>query len=42
MRFAKIHNGGESCADKQIYAHYERFGSWQGLALWCDMTRDWL
>jgi 3-methyladenine DNA glycosylase/8-oxoguanine DNA glycosylase len=42
MRFSKIHNNGEGCLDKQIYRHYERFGTWRGLALWCDMTRDWM
>jgi N-glycosylase/DNA lyase len=42
MRFANKHNHGESCPDKQIYDHYERFGIWRGLALWCDMTEDWL
>lgn len=40
--FAKKHNGGETCDDKQIHAHYGRFGEWQGLALWCDMTKEWL
>lgn len=40
--FAKKHNGGETCDDKKIHAHYEHFGEWQGLALWCDMTKEWL
>lgn len=26
---------------KAIERHYERFGSWKGLALWLDLTRDW-
>jgi 3-methyladenine DNA glycosylase/8-oxoguanine DNA glycosylase len=42
MRFAKLHNNEQTCDDKQIYRHYEPFGEWQGLALWCDATRDWL
>lgn len=42
MRFAENHSGGESCSDKTIYAHYERFGTWRGLAIWCDMTKNWL
>jgi len=40
--FAKKHNNGEPCDDKRIAKHYERFGKWQGLALWCDMTQDWI
>ena len=42
MRFAQKHNNDESCEDKKIQAHYEKFGEWRGLALWCDMTKDWL
>jgi N-glycosylase/DNA lyase len=42
MSFAKTHYNGESCSDKIIYAHYERFGEWRGLAIWCDMTKNWL
>ncbi len=39
--FYKKHNGGEICADKDIENFYERFGSWRGLAVWCDMTERW-
>lgn len=35
--FYKKHNGGTICDDKQIEIHYERFGDWRGLAIWCDM-----
>jgi N-glycosylase/DNA lyase len=41
-KFYQKHNGGAACDDKQIAAHYERYGVWRGLALWCDMTREWL
>jgi 3-methyladenine DNA glycosylase/8-oxoguanine DNA glycosylase len=41
-KFAKLHNKGRAADDKKIARHYSRFGQWQGLALWCDMTRDWL
>lgn len=41
-KFARTHNGGEAAADHQIESYYSRFGPWRGLALWCDMTRDWL
>jgi 3-methyladenine DNA glycosylase/8-oxoguanine DNA glycosylase len=40
--FARIHNQGRAAADKKIASHYARFGEWRGLALWCDMTKDWL
>lgn len=28
--------------DERIARYYSRFQAWRGLALWCDMTRDWL
>lgn len=37
-QFYKKHNGGEICDDKRIESHYERFGNWRGLAIWCDMS----
>ncbi|MBI3651187.1 MAG: DNA-3-methyladenine glycosylase 2 family protein [Acidobacteria bacterium] len=41
-KFAKLHNKGRAAEDKKIARYYARFGEWQGLALWCDMTKDWL
>lgn len=41
-RFARVHNNGRACPDKKIAHHYARFNSWRGLALWCDMTKDWI
>jgi 3-methyladenine DNA glycosylase/8-oxoguanine DNA glycosylase len=41
-QFYKHHNAGEQCGDKQIVAHYEKFGSWRGLAIWCDMSEKWV
>ncbi len=41
-KFARTHNGGREAPDKKIERYYSRFGVWRGLALWCDMTRDWL
>jgi N-glycosylase/DNA lyase len=41
-QFAKMRNQGRSASDKRISRFYARFDSWRGLALWCDMTRDWL
>ncbi|MBL8182698.1 MAG: Fe-S cluster assembly protein HesB [Blastocatellia bacterium] len=39
--FYKKHNRGKKCPDKKIERHYAKFGAWQGLAIWCDMTEDW-
>jgi 3-methyladenine DNA glycosylase/8-oxoguanine DNA glycosylase len=41
-KFARTRNGGRATSDKKIERYYSRFNSWRGLALWCDMTRDWL
>ncbi len=40
-KFIRTRAGGRACDDKKIARHYARFKSWRGLALWCDMTRDW-
>lgn len=40
-KFAKVRNRGRVCDDKKIARFYSRFREWRGLALWCDMTRDW-
>ena len=37
-RFYKKHNDRIICEDKQIREFYEEFGTWQGLAIWCDMS----
>jgi len=41
-RFFKIRNSGRKANDKKIARYYSRFNEWRGLALWCDVTRDWL
>jgi N-glycosylase/DNA lyase len=41
-RFFSIRNNGRKTTDKKIARYYSRFKQWRGLALWCDMTRDWL
>ncbi len=40
-QFYKKHNRGKVCPDKKIDKHYSKYGQWQGLAIWCDMTKDW-
>jgi 3-methyladenine DNA glycosylase/8-oxoguanine DNA glycosylase len=41
-KFARTRNGSRPPTDAKIARYYSRFQSWRGLALWCDMTRDWL
>lgn len=41
-KFFTIRNNGRKTTDKKIARYYSRFKEWRGLALWCDMTRDWL
>ncbi len=41
-QFARLRNNGRVASDTKISRFYSRFNSWRGLALWCDMTRDWL
>jgi N-glycosylase/DNA lyase len=40
--YYKKHNEGNSCEDKQIEAHYEKFGDWRGLVMWLEMTEKWI
>ena len=40
-QFYRKHNDGQICADKDIENFYERFNSWRGLAIWCDITEKW-
>ena len=41
-RFYELRNNGRKANDKKIARYYARFNEWRGLALWCDVTRDWL
>ena len=40
--FARTRNRGRAATDQKITRYYSRFKHWRGLALWCDMTKDWL
>jgi len=40
-KFARLHRGGRAATDSGITRFYAPFGAWRGLALWCDLTRDW-
>jgi 3-methyladenine DNA glycosylase/8-oxoguanine DNA glycosylase len=41
-KFFKVRNNGRKANDKKIERYYSRFKEWRGLALWCDVTRDWM
>jgi N-glycosylase/DNA lyase len=41
-KYARVYHQGRTVKDRTIARRYARFGSWAGMALWCDMTRDWL
>jgi N-glycosylase/DNA lyase len=41
-KFFQVRNNGRKANDKKIARYYSRFNEWRGLALWCDMTRDWI
>jgi len=41
-KFFQVRNNGRKATDKKIARYYARFNEWRGLALWCDVTRDWL
>jgi len=41
-KFFSVRNNGRKTTDKKIARYYSRFKEWRGLALWCDMTRDWI
>lgn len=40
-KFAEMHHRGRKVSDRTIERFYAPFGRWRGLALWCDVTRDW-
>ena len=41
-KFFQVHNDGRKGSDKKIARYYVRFKEWRALALWYDMTRDWI
>jgi 3-methyladenine DNA glycosylase/8-oxoguanine DNA glycosylase len=41
-KFVRVRNNGRKASDKKIARFYSRFDCWRGLALWCDLTRDWM
>lgn len=41
-QYYRKHNAENPCEDARINAHYDRFGAWRGLFIWCEMTEKWL
>jgi N-glycosylase/DNA lyase len=40
-KYARVYHGGRRVTDRTIARRYAKLGAWGGLALWCEMTRDW-
>ncbi|HET6372504.1 MAG TPA: Fe-S cluster assembly protein HesB [Candidatus Polarisedimenticolia bacterium] len=40
--FSRLHHSGRAVTDGRIARFYAPFGAWRGLALWCDVTKEWL
>ena len=40
-KYARVYHGGRRVSDRTIARRYAKLGPWGGLALWCDLTRDW-
>ncbi len=40
-RYYELHRKGRKVSDGTIAKHYAPYGSWRGLFLWLEMTRDW-
>ena len=40
-KYRQLHPGRVKSTDGSIARRYSRFGSYRGLALWLDLTRDW-
>jgi 3-methyladenine DNA glycosylase/8-oxoguanine DNA glycosylase len=41
-RYATLYNGGRAVSDRTIARRYRKMGRWAGLAIWLDLTRDWI
>lgn len=40
-KFADLRNEGRIVPDRQIAKFYVKYGQWQGLMVWMDVTRQW-
>ena len=41
QRFAELHRAGRRVSDRAIARRYKRYGRWQGLVMWLELTRKW-
>lgn len=41
QRFADLHRAGKRVSDQSIARRYKRYGRWQGLVMWLELTREW-
>jgi N-glycosylase/DNA lyase len=41
-RYATLYHGGRAVSDRTVARRYKKMGRWAGLAIWLDLTRDWL
>ncbi len=41
-QYARKYHGGRAVTDRTIARRYARMGRWAGLAVWLDLTREWL
>ena len=41
-KYARLYHGGRRVSDRTIARRYRRLGAWAGIAVWCELTRDWL
>lgn len=39
--YARLYHGGRRVRDGTIARRYRRFGEWAGMAIWCDLTREY-
>jgi N-glycosylase/DNA lyase len=39
--YSRLYHEGRQVTDRTIGRRYARCGGWAGLALWCDLTREW-
>jgi N-glycosylase/DNA lyase len=41
QRFSQLYRAGKKVSDHAIARRYKRFGRWQGLVMWLELTREW-
>jgi len=41
QRFSQLYRAGRKVSDRTIARRYQRYGPWQGLVMWLELTRQW-